>query len=367
MNTLVIINILFSFPLLMIMNQIANNTIIDNRISRYYVLVVVLTVCELYLEIISAVVLDKQGEIAILINKIVNGVGFSLTPFVTYNLMMMQLKLKSKKQKHLLAVPLFINTIICMASIKTEWIFYVTADNGYHRGDLFILPLIISMLYLVIFCVDLIWNCDHNSHNDILQYIIIVIMVLVGITIQVLFGKITVLWGTTAIALTLYYMLLREQQFRYDVLTNVQNRFRYNKAISDMADKSFTLVSVDLNRFKKINDTYGHVKGDEVLYNAANLLMDNFQTIGNVFRIGGDEFCIICNRLYDKVEIDKKFVEMNLVTTLNPDKFVEPELFAYGIADYNPEQNVDMQEIINLSDNAMYEYKNNFKNRAKSS
>lgn len=366
MNTLVVINVLFSFPLLMIMNLIANNTITDNRISRYYVLVVVLTLCELYLEIVSIIVLDKQGETAILINKIINGIGFSLTPFVTYNLMMMQLKLKSKKQKWLLAVPLLINTIICMASIKTEWIFYVTADNGYHRGDLFVLPLMISLLYLVVFCVDIIWNCDQNSRNDILQYIIIVAAVLVGITIQVLFFRITVLWGTTAIALTLYYMLLREQQFRYDVLTNVQNRFRYNKTISDMADKAFTMVSVDLNRFKKINDTYGHVKGDEVLYNAARLLMDNFQKIGNVFRIGGDEFCIVCNRLYDKAEIDKKFVNMNLVTRSNPDKFVEPELFAYGVADYKPEQNTDMQEIIKLSDNAMYEYKNNFKNSAKS-
>ena len=52
-------------------------------------------------------------------------------------------------------------------------------------------------------------------------------------------------------------------------------------------------ISIDLNGLKRVNDTYGHVAGDELIRAAADCMKNSFNEYGKIYRIGGDEFAVI--------------------------------------------------------------------------
>ncbi|WP_354624148.1 GGDEF domain-containing protein [Psychromonas sp. MME2] len=84
-----------------------------------------------------------------------------------------------------------------------------------------------------------------------------------------------------------------------DHLTNVGNRAYYDEAIlraidqSNRCEQDLSIIVLDINDFKIINDTLGHLKGDQVLQHFAVVLTKSVRTTDMVFRLGGDEFVII--------------------------------------------------------------------------
>ena len=84
-----------------------------------------------------------------------------------------------------------------------------------------------------------------------------------------------------------------------DALTALKNRRYFNQAISeakrhcDEGGNSFALLLIDLDRFKLINDTFGHAKGDEVIVTIANAMKKCVKTRGELARWGGEEFAIL--------------------------------------------------------------------------
>ncbi|MEG1711130.1 MAG: diguanylate cyclase [Clostridia bacterium] len=92
-----------------------------------------------------------------------------------------------------------------------------------------------------------------------------------------------------------------------DLLTHIGNRAAYKQTIDDISHNidSFSTLSIvvaDLNKLKSINDTYGHLEGDNQLFNIADCLQRAFSPIGISFRTGGDEFAVIIkNSTYDNV------------------------------------------------------------------
>ncbi len=79
-----------------------------------------------------------------------------------------------------------------------------------------------------------------------------------------------------------------------DALTQLPNRFAFNRFVSSMDSKSsYYIMILDLDHFKLVNDTYGHMIGDNVLVQIAEILKNNLRQSDKLFRIGGEEFCII--------------------------------------------------------------------------
>lgn len=83
-----------------------------------------------------------------------------------------------------------------------------------------------------------------------------------------------------------------------DQLTGLQNRRAYESFLKEIQPKvaeydNAALIYLDVNNLKKINDTYGHSMGDEVIIRAANCVKEAFLDWGHCYRIGGDEFCVI--------------------------------------------------------------------------
>lgn len=125
------------------------------------------------------------------------------------------------------------------------------------------------------------------------------------------------------------------------------------------------IVLVDLDNFKAINDTYGHLVGDDALRFVSNQLMH--LDIGEgykrkVVRIGGDEFCILlegCDDkhcfedIYEKIKsLRTKILQKHFVTD---DGYLIRVGFSYGIASYKTGNGFD--EVVSIADKTMYENK----------
>jgi len=97
----------------------------------------------------------------------------------------------------------------------------------------------------------------------------------------------------------------RNQQLtHYDQLTNLQNRHRFNTVIESKlgeASRSFALLLVEIEHLKTINDTMGHVVGDQVLREVAARLEQ--LASASTFRIGGDEFAVLADDIADHAEL----------------------------------------------------------------
>jgi diguanylate cyclase (GGDEF)-like protein len=97
-----------------------------------------------------------------------------------------------------------------------------------------------------------------------------------------------------------------EEKSNLDALTKVLNRHALINYLDDVCLKkelsySFHMLILDIDDFKNINDTYGHVAGDKVLIFIANILRKTLRDGDKVFRYGGEEFIIILNRVDDKL------------------------------------------------------------------
>ena len=101
----------------------------------------------------------------------------------------------------------------------------------------------------------------------------------------------------------------------HDELTNLYNRAGYNLVIESIESETTAFLLIDADRFKDINDTYGHETGDKVLCKIARVLKKQFRSDDYVFRIGGDEFAVLM------VHVSPELAELvtNKVKSINRD------------------------------------------------
>lgn len=153
---------------------------------------------------------------------------------------------------------------------------------------------------------------------------------------------------------------------RRDELTGVKNKTAYTeleKSVQSNIDKGmdllpFGLVVCDTNDLKIINDSKGHVAGDEYIKASAKLLCNIFDH-SPVFRVGGDEFVVF-------IRGDDFTNRESLMKTLQDQvwdnrKSKSGPILASGMAEFNPEKDSLISEIFNRADKAMYKNKRDLK------
>ena len=89
-------------------------------------------------------------------------------------------------------------------------------------------------------------------------------------------------------------VLLREQyKATHDTLTGLYNRAGYELIMDKVDPRTDFLMLFDIDRFKNVNDTWGHEKGDRILQKTAAAIQHSFRSVDYICRIGGDEFVVI--------------------------------------------------------------------------
>jgi len=151
--------------------------------------------------------------------------------------------------------------------------------------------------------------------------------------------------------------LLSEFDGSLDVLTRLHNRAAFEKTVNKLdGRKPYSVVVMDINNFKEINDAYGHDFGDAVLKKVASIIMKSFDNLCTCYRVGGDEFYIIY-RAADPVKLEQQLKTMT--SNLGKERKNDGRLptVAYGYSINEGGKAVDFQEKLKEADSQMYYYK----------
>ena len=157
----------------------------------------------------------------------------------------------------------------------------------------------------------------------------------------------------------------------YDTLTNLYNRRYFEERLGLVAQKSFyegtalSLVMIDIDHFKKINDTFGHTEGDKVLREVSSLLKASVRKKDTVARYGGEEFILILpeagteessmiaeriRRLVESTPFEVSRARINLTISL-------------GISNFPSHRARSKEELVKMADQALYDAKRGGRNR----
>lgn len=158
--------------------------------------------------------------------------------------------------------------------------------------------------------------------------------------------------------------LVSQQAATQDVLTGIHNRRGFEilaqKTLASCARYGWksTLVFLDLNKFKEINDNHGHQAGDQALIDFAQLLNETVRESDIIARFGGDEFVMILMNTAEDVARSKVECFMQELKQYNQQSTQVYELWAsYGIVEYAPEKHAKLEDLISAADSLMYHNK----------
>ncbi len=151
-----------------------------------------------------------------------------------------------------------------------------------------------------------------------------------------------------------------------DYLTGTGNRRALSTKLESLHrslrnhDKTATIVLLDLDHFKKVNDKHGHIKGDEVLIRIAEILKCFYQNEEMIFRYGGEEFLILCPNVnidmaFNLGEQLREMIKQNIIIDGHE------QTISLGVAEYVKEESND--DWIHRVDLALYQAKNQGRDR----
>lgn len=233
-------------------------------------------------------------------------------------------------------------------------VFTIDSNSIYHREHLY-------WIYVATFVVSIICgyiciirgNKQYQARLGITN-IMILIFLSFGIGIQIVYRGIAVDFMCVAMGVFFLYHYRENIINQIDVTTRLLNRRCYERALENIKAPAYVII-FDINKFKTINDTYGHAEGDSCLRAVANEIFAVYSKFGLCYRIGGDEFCVIMRRGLDK--INSLNIKLGDTAALLRPRYGDKFGVSIGYALYDGSKDID--GIIKKADEMMYENKRN--------
>lgn len=299
------------------------------------------------------VYLQGKGPSTRMLHVIVKIIELSVAPSIAF----IYAWIIEKKWEKIIVAYLGIHFLVECFSAKFGLIYYIDANSEYYHSDfywIYVMTYFISIIYCVAIVAH---NIKKFQYNGVSFFLLTIILMIAGIIIQLCNSDLKVDYVTLGIASTMTYVFTLEMIQQTDELTGLLNRRGYENYISHI-DRDCVVIFFDVDRFKMINDTYGHAFGDVVLTYIGNEIKKHYAKYGKCFRYGGDEFCVILTKNLEETE------KLNNVffTAIDKKRRQKKEMpsVSIGYAFFEPEKE-SIQDVIEKADKMMYEYKQSHK------
>ena len=213
---------------------------------------------------------------------------------------------------------------------------------------------IVSIIYLVYLTAHSVFLLKRKHWIDAISVLVCAFVVTLATVIETFFnedGSINLLTTAIAISTVFYYMFLYERQNKLDVLTGLFNRASYYDDIAKVKNDVTSVIQLDMNGLKYINDNYGHLEGDKAIKFVTNAISENCTGRMYPYRLGGDEFVVLS--IGEKEEKVSTFV-LSLKNVINKEKYY----CSVGVAHRREVNTFD--ELFKLSESRMYQDKSEF-------
>lgn len=319
----------------------------------------------LVLEIISWQFDRKPGKFNWYANYISNMLFAWSTPLITciwvsYIDYHIYKSIERLKRRWFYFQPMIISTLFIIINFFRPFIFSVNDANVYSRE-----PFMWLLVVLNTFLVGFVWymayiNRKYINKEIIMSILLFIIMPAIAAVVQVLVFGAFILWPMMSITIVITYISMETISTSKDYLTGLISRHRLDNYIDYLIanKKTFGLVMIDLDNFKKINDNYGHVKGDQALRVFSKILSQTFKMANVIGRYAGDEFIIVTENLKEE-EVSKLMIQLKTHLVLEAERLELPfEIgFSYGYKKWEKSLDYDYETLLNLTDQEMYKNK----------
>ena len=277
-----------------------------NRLDVLYVLFLITVVLDSIWMVINGVAQYRMWHVVL---QVVYLSTMSLTGYVWFLYMLDLFPAKSlqlKKYRFVLGLPVLVEIVLIICSVKTNWVFVVDENGLYIRGPIHIYTILLNYAYMLLGSYvalrsrkEALLTMDKRRFT-VAAFFPVPIFVLT-IAQLILPPGLPAMQGGVLVAFVLLYGTFQNSMITSDYLTGLPNRYAFEQDLLERIRRRgadgcahLYLMEGDLNRFKHINDTFGHPAGDEALRLTAAALSEVFTPYGAaVFRTGGDEFMML--------------------------------------------------------------------------
>ena len=239
------------------------------------------------------------------------------------------------------------------------------ATNVYTVGDYYFIHYIILVIMYIYMVVIGLKKSDKVSRKTTVLFMLFFAIPFGAMVLQWFYIEILLSWNSIVLGILVVYIFVESTNGEKDFLTNIYNRSSYEKYVNQLLEKQrdFKIIFIDLDKIKQINDTHGHLAGDNVLKDFANAMKAVAKGNEMVARLGGDEFMMVIET-GEGIKLIIKDIYKELKHTKNP--LLQDLTFSYGAYTHPVDMTVD--EIYASVDKEMYEFKNrnNYLNRRQS-
>lgn len=302
-------------------------------------------------------------------------IGYITRPALVYPfvlLLMDDTNTKFSKIKYWDLIPLGIVIIVQQFAFYTKWVFYFNEENHFIRGPLGYISQVVTILYLVETGVELVLTKVFNRKTNLALMFVVLAYVVLAMLFESIFN-IRSLGTSSAIFSIVFFMFalqsthLNEARVKLKILSEVDglsqllNRSTGERKINEIIKRGEigVFVILDIDDFKNINDSYGHMVGDEAIIKVADTLRNNLAKDDVIMRLGGDEFALYSSHFEDESDIIQA---LNILS----DKFHEIRLssdkdavinVSFGMCIYNGNKEDSFDALYHAADMKLYEVK----------
>ena len=350
-------NIIGFFTLLFLIILVSDNRVFEKRRKIFFILASVSVLLMIMFEVLDYVlysyVFDGHFRTVTFIHNIaiaryvIAFLEFSLCPLVPIFL----INVVSSYKKNGAWISLIFSIGACVGNIFYPYIFKITENAEFVHGDFFLIPTGICLILMFALIIQSFKSYQSLKSMEKTSLLLMLLGIGISAVLQYyVFVGSFLIWNTVAIFLLLYYLIIHIQMYLLDPLTGLFNRATWENDMREIDGRQDAiLVMLDLNNLKKINDIYGHAEGDRALNRIAHIIRLSLGKVGKCYRIGGDEYAVICRCNENRVEQAKSLL----------DKYIAQQEYnvAYGFVKYDHKGEETIKEAFKKADVIMYEHK----------
>ncbi len=346
------LTVLALFSQIVMLTVLKSDNLLPKENKKYFIIAFITFIISTFLEWFSDVILI-YGNNKTFNYILVQAIMHTVIPLTPYYLGCGFKKFENKKTFKILFV-----TNVCIQILSLTPYFENNFHNIFKLGNTYILyfSIFLYVLFKMFVNVYQVSTMYQSKSINILMINMFFITNFAIVLQSTSAGVNTIFIANTAnsVVIFCYFGSLIN---KLDGLTSLLNRRCFENRIKILKHDSIFLF-IDINKFKEINDTYGHNVGDKILVEIADICLETFSQFGASYRIGGDEYCIILRKHSTNVET---LIE-NLHKNINKKRLTSPLLpsvsVGYGYFIHNKNT---VNDAINEADAMMYKLKNKHK------
>ena len=304
------------------------------------------------------------------LNKSFNAILFMINPIPAYlwalyaHYSIFSDKKKLIKLAKIIIFPLLAIIGLSFANLFTDVFFSISENNEYQRGDYFFLATALNIFYLIYATILILSQRNAIPKTLWVPMIGYMIIPIIGFSLQVIFYGQSLMWISIALSTIIVYNNVQNNYANRDWLTRIYNRKHFDTQLAlkfkQRKSKKIAGLMMDLNGFKQINDTYGHLEGDEALQKTAEILTETLGTKKYLARYAGDEF-VSFFEIESTSDILAVIYEIKKELKKHNDTSAKEYLLSLSIGYAILEDNQTIQEFLKAMDHNMYVEKESIK------